>query len=175
MLGKIGLIILMAFMLAGCAKETQMETVMDTPVSIEPAEKKQIVFDMPGEAAKPVTVSADEGTVYFCQDYTLTVYTAPRGDLQKTIQQATGLTPDALSVLETARADTACYNAVWSSAGETGDQVGRCLIMDDGHYHYVITAMADAAKAGQLSSGQWRQIFSSARLLYPDEIVSSGS
>ena len=78
-------------------------------------------------------------------------------------------------MIETAQAGAKRYVAVWTSAGEAGNQVGRCAILDDGSYHYVLSVMADEQDAGRLSEGVWKEIFASFRLIAPEDVVSSGS
>ena len=43
--------------------------------------------------------------------------------------------------------------------GEQGQQVARGCILDDGNYHYVLTALAEAERAGEFEE-VWQEIFS---------------
>jgi hypothetical protein len=47
--------------------------------------------------------------------------------------------------------------------GESGQLVCRAAVLDDGNYHYCLTAVAPAANAGELSE-QWNALFASLRL-----------
>ena len=52
------------------------------------------------------------------------------------------------------------YEFVWAAAGEDGERLGRGVILDDGSYHYCLTAMrpADPEKTSQIV---WSQVFQS--------------
>ena len=171
---KLIVLSLLVFILTGCKAEESYETMMDG--AVEPVhEKMHIMVNLPEEAAMQTMAAEDSGSVYFCKDYVLTVQTLPGGDLHKTVTETTGFTPDQLSVIATARGDTKCYDFVWTCLGENGDQVGRCAILDDGNYHYVLTAMADEEPAGRLSKEVWNGIFDSFHLIAQEDVVSSGS
>lgn len=172
---KIIVIGLLLLMLTGCGGEESYETMMDGAVEPVQAERMHIMVNLPEEAAKQAMDSEDSGAMYLCEDYVLTVQTLPGGDMQKTILETTGFTPDQLPMIETAQGDAKRYVCVWTSLGENGNQVGRCAVLDDGNYHYVLTAMADEDKAGELAEGVWDTVFSSFRLIAPEDVVSSGS
>lgn len=172
---KLVVIGLLAVLLCGCKGQESYETMMDGAAVPAEAEEMHIMVNLPEEAAKQAMAIDDSGSVYFCEDYILTVQTLPGGDLQKTVQETTGFLPEQLSMIETAQGNAKRYVCVWTSLGENGNQVGRCTILDDGNYHYVLTAMADEDKAGALSSGVWDGVFSSFRLIAHEDVVSSGS
>lgn len=148
--------------LAGCADQEVFEQVQDVyaPQSQNPA---QVMVTLPDDAAAPAMGSEENGELYFCDGYTLTVQTLAGGDLDRTLQAMTGFRSDGLTVLETTVSGLDRYECVWSSAGEGGDQVGRLLLLDDGAYHYVVTVMADAEAAGDLRD-TWDAIFGSVSL-----------
>lgn len=172
---KLIVIGLLLLMLTGCKGEESFETMMDgTPEPVQ-AEKMHIMVNLPEDAAKQVMSSDESGSAYLCEDYVLTVQTLPGGDLSKTLLETTGFTPEKLPLIETVQGDIKRYVCVWTSLGENGAQVCRCTVLDDGNYHYVLTAMADEEKAGELSSGVWETVFSSFRLIAPEDVVSSGS
>ena len=50
-----------------------------------------------------------------------------------------------------ASATDSCIYVLSRQAGEGGDRVGRCVLLDDGHYHYVLTVLMDAGLAGDLA------------------------
>ena len=52
------------------------------------------------------------------------------------------------------------YECVWVAAGEEEQQVGRMAILDDGNYHYCMTAMADEGDVLQLRD-TWQALFDS--------------
>ena len=76
--------------------------------------------------------------------------------------------------METTWEDVKRYDFVWAAAGEHGQQVCRACILDDGAYHYVMSASADEADAGALQS-VWRELFNSYRLVSPDFPLYTGS
>ena len=78
-------------------------------------------------------------------------------------------------MLETAQENAKRYVCVWTAVGENGNQVGRLAVLDDGAYHYILTAMAEESIAGKLSGEVWDDVFSSFRLIAPEDVVSSGS
>lgn len=172
---KVWIVLLLAFMLTGCKEQKVYETMEDSVEIPVAGEKMEIFFNLPPEASQQVMSGEENGDIYFCNDYILTVQTTQAGDLEKTFLGATGFTPNQLSVMQTKQGDVTQYSCVFIAAGETGDQVGRCAILDDGHYHYILTAMADASLAGELSDGPWQGIFNSFSLISPDEVVDSGS
>lgn len=168
-------ICLLALLLTGCAAEESFETMMDEVSNPVRAEPMHILIDLPEEAAKQAMSSEENGSVYLCEDYVLTLQTLPGGDLHKTLREATGFEREELALIETVQEEATRYVCVWSSLGENGDQIGRCAVLDDGNYHYVLTAMADEEKAGKLSSGAWESVFSSFRLIEKEDMVNSGS
>ncbi len=168
-------ILVAVLLLAGCSQPKAYETVMDGQVEQIQPEKLEIVVSLPSEAAQSVMSSENGEKLYLCDDYTLSLRTVQGGDLQKTVLDICGFTPEQLPVMETMQAEHKRYAFVWTAVGETGDQVGRCAILDDGSYHYIVTAMADASVSGDLTEGPWREIFNSFRIIPAEEVVSSGS
>ena len=100
--------------------------------------------------------------------------TVESGDLQKTIRSVTGMDKEDLQLQTTKKGDAKCYQWVWTTSGEKGIQVGRGCILDDGKYHYVLTALADEEVAGQVQP-VWREIFASFSLATEREEISTGS
>ncbi len=172
---KMIIIFALAALLTGCKAGGELETVMDTPVMPKQAEKMEMLISLPENAASAVMTSEETGTVYFCDDYILTMQTTLSGDMHKTVADTTGFVFDRLPVMETVQGNAKRYDCVWAAVGESGDQVGRCAILDDGNYHYVLTVMADADKAGELSESLWNDVFSSFQIVKPDDAINSGS
>lgn len=154
------LIVLLLF-LTGCAGEKDFETVGDvyTPETQTP---RQVMLTLPAEAAAQ-TISSEGGKLYLCDGYTVTVQTLQGGDMAKTIREVTGFSADRLTLMETEKDGFSCRSCVWTAAGEGGDQIARTVILDDGNFHYAVTAMADSDAAGQLSD-VWLNIFRSVSL-----------
>lgn len=172
---KLWIVVMLALSLCGCRKAENYETISDQSTIPDPGQKMQIMVELPDQAALEVMESSQDCSVYICDDYTLTVSTTEAGDLQKTVLNATGFLPEQLDGITTQHGEVKKYICVWAAAGESGQQIGRCEVIDDGNYHYVLTALADADKAGALSRDSWQSVFRSFRLIHPDDVVNSGS
>lgn len=151
--------ILAALLLSGCGSEEVLETVADEWVVPVMAEPRQITVKLPGETAMPVSES-DSGRLYLCQDYEIALQTLDSGDLDGTLRSVTGYGREDLTVLETLRSNFPCYEFTWACAGESGDRIGQGILMDDGNYHYVMTALWDAEKTETMQVS-WSGVFSS--------------
>ena len=148
-----------------------MQDVPDTPVV---SAVQRIQMQLPPELSSPTMETETAGTLYLCDDYSITVQTLESGSLQKTIREATGMDKDKLQIINTRQGDIKRYQWVWSTAGENGVQVGRGCVLDDGVYHYVLTALTDEDKSEKVQS-QWREIFASFSLATEREEISTGS
>lgn len=156
------LIAILALVLCGCKTADTFETISDEPVQAVMAQPGNITIALPGEAAMPA-VESEQGRIYVCEDYEIAVQTMEAGDLNKTIESICGYSRDALTVMETEDNGVKRYEFVWVSAGERGDRLGRAVVLDDGSYHYCLSALhdADTAEKSQIS---WRDVFSSFAL-----------
>ena len=171
---KLWVIPLIALLLSGCGGDKALETISDvhdTPVS---AMAQRILVQLPSELSAPALQSEETGTLYLCDDYSVTVQTVEAGDLEKTIRSATGMNKKDLQIMQTKQGDATRYQWVWATNGENGIQVGRCCVLDDGAYHYVLTALADEGVAAQVQTS-WKEIFGSFRLTEEREEVNTGS
>ena len=162
-------------LLVGCSPSQELETVSDSAVQPQRGQMQQMVINLPETAAAAVMTAEETGTVYFCDDFVLTMQTVESGDLQKTLVDTTGYAPDQLPIMETLQGNAKRYDCVWTAAGEAGDQVGRCAVMDDGNYHYILTVMADAEKSAELTETVWNSLFSTFRIAPEEEGLNSGS
>ena len=161
-LKKLAAMVLLSLVLTGCAAEPVFESVTD--VYVDTAPDPGIVRVMVPEKAAVLTAAGEtESQLYFCDGYTLTVQTLAGGDLDRSIRNLTGYGRDRLTVLETMREGIRCYTCAWTSAGESGDQVGRLVLLDDGCYHYAVTVMATAEQAGMLTE-EWEAILNRVNL-----------
>ena len=172
---KLWLILALTLLLTGCSPVQELETVMDSPVLPKQAEEMTILISLPENAALEVMSSEETGTVYFCDDFVLTMQTLDSGDIHKTGAETTGYAFDRISVVETIQGSTKRYDCVWSAIGENGDQVCRCAILDDGNYHYILSVMADAEQAGELTENLWNDVFASFQITSYDDAINSGS
>ncbi len=153
------LALLAALALTGCAEQQTMETVADVwdvPVSAQP---RQITVDLPGDAGGEALETAS-GRLYLGEDYEITLETLDAGDLDATLRSLCGRPREELTVMETEQDGVKRYEFVWAAAGEDGEKLGRGVILDDGSYHYCLTAMrpADPEKTSQIV---WSQVFQS--------------
>lgn len=171
---KLLIIPLLAMLLAGCGGEKTMETISDVQAAPVAATMQRVQLQLPPELSAPALQSQENGTLYLCDDYSVTVQTVDSGDLQKTVRNVTGMDMKDLQLQTTRKGDAKCYQWVWTTNGENGIQVGRGCVLDDGSYHYVLTAMADEAVAGQVQPA-WREIFASFCLATEREDISTGS
>ena len=160
---KLLTIALTCLLLTGCASQTVFETVDGLPVSGQAVQAKKIDLSLPMEAAVP-TLEGEDGTyLYDCGDYTISTHVFPSGDMDSTLQTLTGFPGANLSHMKTKQQNMDRYDCVWTAAGETGETVGRAVVLDDGTYHYAVAVMGNAQAAGELSA-QWKNILKSVTL-----------
>ena len=168
-LKKIAAMALMLCFLIGCAAEPVFEPVTDVYAGTAPLPGTLQVM-VPEKAAVLAAAGEDTARLYFCDGYTMTVQTLIGGDLDRSLRNLTGYGRDRLTVLETLRQGVTCYSCAWTSAGESGDQVGRLVLLDDGSHHYAVSVMAPATDAGALAE-EWEQILSRVTLTGTDPLL----
>lgn len=152
-------ILLLGFLLTGCGAEETFETISDDIALSVMAQPGSISVQLPGETALPV-IENDNGRIYVCNDYEIVIQTMESGDLEETMQVVSGYGKEELTVMETFADGVSRYEFVWAAAGETGDRVGRGVILDDGSYHYCLSVLRDA-DADEKSQVNWDHVFSS--------------
>lgn len=153
-------ICLLAVMLCGCRAEETLETVSDEWVVPAMAQPREISVRLPDDAVAPV-LEQEGRRLYMGRDYEIMVETMSAGDLNDTIRTLSGYEKEQLTVLETRQADADRYDFVWTTAGETGERLGRAVILDDGNYHYCMSALRDPGDTLVV----WRDVFGSFSLL----------
>ena len=156
---KILVWLVLALSLAGCGGAEVFETVGDEMVQSVMAEPREIRLTLPEEAVLPA-METDNGTIYICQNYDVSIQTLESGDLEGTIRSVSGFDLEDLTIMETSLTEADCYEFVWTSAGEWKEQVCRCMILDDGNYHYILTAMIDSDLIGEYQE-IWNGMFES--------------
>lgn len=161
---KLVTILLLTVMLTGCGATETLETIADEYLVKVANTRQEVSLSLPEQTDVQVMKDADGGTLYLCNGYTLTVQTVESGDLNRTIESATGFEREQLQIMESRRGETKRFEAVWTAAGESEPQIGRICILDDGSYHYVLTAMTNASVAGQ-EQKSLQEIFSSFDLV----------
>lgn len=155
--------LMLALLLTGCGAKETLETVADDiplqPVLGTPAE---ISVRLPDNAVAPV-LESDTEQVYLSEDYEIVVETRSSGDLSGTITALTGFDPEQLTVMHTQPEGVDRYEFVWVSAGESGDRLGRAVVLDDGSYHYCLSVLRDAQNQNK-TQVVWSDVFSSFSL-----------
>ena len=154
---KLFALLMMVFLLGGCADQSAFETLSDQPDAQVMAPMRQLQVALPKEASTPTLQSEEAGALYLCDGYSLSVQTMNAGDLDATLRSLTGFSKEQLTVMTTEKHGIKRHDCVWSAAGEGGDHVARAVILDDGNYHYAVTVMADFAAAGDLAD-TWKSI-----------------
>ena len=149
-------------LLGGCAKaETTVETVADVWEVPAVAEPKEIRLELPGEALE-CAMESDAGRLYLGSSYDVMVQTLTGGDLDATLRELTGFSRDEITVIQTRTEYPKRWEFAWAAAGESGERIGRGVIIDDGNYHYCLSALQDA----DVTDCQivWSEVFNSFEL-----------
>ena len=167
-------IIIAALLHSGCGAQETWETVADVYVQPVSADMQQLLVDVPQDAHAEAMQNDTGGKLYLCDGFTVSVQTLESGDLEKTLRTVTGYSREALTLIQTQQEDMKRYECVWTAAGEGETQVGRTCVLDDGNYHYVLSAMAAESAAPALQEA-WEDMFASCCLLDPDVNLNTGS
>lgn len=160
---RIMILMLCACLLAGCKSPEAYETMTDLYYIPETPEPAQITLWLPETGALSVLENQENGKLYLCDGYSVAVQTMAAGDMDATLSAATGYSREQLHGIGWQRDGVARYECAWASVGETGDQIGRTIVLDDGAYHYVVTVMGQADLAGSLAQ-TWADITDSVAL-----------
>lgn len=153
-------ICLLALLLCGCRAEETLETVSDEWLVPVMAQPREISVRLPEDTVVPV-LEQDGCRLYMGRDYEIMVETLAAGDLNATICTLSGYEKEQLTVLQTRQGDLDRYDFVWTTAGEQGDRLGRAVILDDGVYHYCMSALRDAGDTLVM----WQDVFGSFSLV----------
>ncbi len=154
-------LLMFCLMLSGCGAGETFETLADEIWEVA-AVPRQVLAVLPPEAAAPASES-DEGAIYICDGYEILVQTLAGGDLDATLRSVSGYGREDLTVVETRQGDVKRYDLVWACVGEEGERVGRCAVLDDGSYHYVLCVLADADRVQEYTE-VWEAVFASYAL-----------
>lgn len=157
------LLMLLMLTLCGCAAEEVLETISDELVLSAMAQPREITVNLPDNAVTPV-LESDSRQMYLSEDYEILLETLSGGDVDATIRSLTGYEKDKLTVMQTQWDGVERYEFVWVAAGETGDRLGRGVILDDGNYHYCMSVLRDA-EGQKMSQIVWRDVFASFHLV----------
>lgn len=139
---RIILVLAAALCLSGCVNLTEpvMETVADEIIEPAAAEPAPVSVWVPEGAAAQTMSQA--GECYTWDGKELRIQTLDGGDIRNTLRTLTGLDPEKLTVMEYVRDGIQLYQSVWSMTGEEGITLGRCMVADDGNYHYCISLLS---------------------------------
>ena len=155
-------ILLFVLLLCGCG-ERAWETVSDKIETPPAAEPQKVSLALPRGAAQSAMAGENGDAIYFCDGYTLSVVTRPGGDMDATLRELTGLSADQLTILETEQEGCRRVYCAWCSAGESGQQIGRAEVLDDGNYHYIVSVLSDGEEASPYIDA-WEELFHSVKL-----------
>ena len=159
MLKKWMLLCLCAVLLTGCSSAT-FETLGDEhDQQVAAPLPRNVTLELPQEAVQSVWAS-EVDRMYLCGDYTVYLQTMPSGDLAGSVRQLSGMDIQKLTVLTSSCEDHQRYEWVWVAAGEGCDAVYRCVLLDDGNFHYALTLTADSFTVGSMNEA-WNGILSS--------------
>lgn len=157
---KSWILLVLCLFLTGCGSAEVFETLGN--VKHEgggTAVMAPVSLKLPEQAAAEA-FSGEEGTLYECEGYTLVLQTVAAGDFARTVKALSGFQPEKLTILESRTGQAKRYDWVWTAAGEDGDMLCRATVLDDGKYHYCLSAVADAKEAGSLTA-HWNELFGS--------------
>jgi len=157
---KLWSILPLVLLLSGCGSEETMETIADEWAQPVMASPGIVSVQLPEDARTPV-MENDTQQVYMGENYEIILETCSSGDLNATIKQISGQEKAGLTIMQTSLDGVERYEFVWAAAGETGDRLGRAVILDDGQYHYCLSALRDAEGESQIV---WNDVFRSFRL-----------
>ena len=155
-------ILLAAVLLCGCAK-AEYETMADEYTPLPPEQMARMVLSFDADQEVASMEAGEQESICFCDGYTLTRQVMEAGDLDKTLRRVTGYSRENLRIMKQNQDGCKRYDFVWSCAGEGGSQVGRGSILDDGSYHYVLSVLAEADRAGEFEQ-VFRALFESYAL-----------
>lgn len=163
MVKKSIVIVMLMFLLAGCS-QPDYETLGEVEHDRSLPQPKSVSLRLPGEASVSALSDGEGEKLYFLDGYVVAVQTMEAGDLNRTLQTVTGFPQESLRLISYSRDGITCYDGAWATAGEGGDHVGRLTVLDDGDYHYVVSAMAPEQVSGSLGE-VWQVIFASISLV----------
>lgn len=156
-------ILALGLILSGCGTAETYETVADEMLLPVMAEPSEIWVALPEDSVMPA-MESENGALYICGDYDVAVQTLTAGDLDATVRTVSGYGMDDLTVIQTAAGELDKYEFVWTMAGELGQEIGRATVLDDGNYHYVLSATIDAELISEYQE-VWNGIFESFSLV----------
>ena len=144
----VSVMLMSAVVLSGCSG-VDFEPMLDVYSPVEEVNPQNMQVQLPEDAALSV-MSGDTGTLYYGENYEISLETYPSGNISQTLYNVTGRTLDELTVMEIPVAQGNSFRCGWSAADDEGERIGQCIIIDDGRYHYCLSVLADAEEADTL-------------------------
>lgn len=143
--------VMAAAMLSGCAAEPVYETIGNAMEDTQPvAAPGTIELVLPEDAQMQVVEDEFGSKSYRIGDNEVWTQVRTGGDISATMEQVTGISAEALTVMEYQLMDMPCYELAWITATEEGMKVARTAVIDDGNYHYCVSLMMPEEKAESL-------------------------
>ena len=152
--------LLPVLLLCGYGSEETMETVSDEWLVPAMAQPREVDLRLPENLVMPA-LEQEGSRIYLGEDYEIILENLASGDLDATIRHLTGYDSNRLTVVKTRQDDADRYDFVWTAAGEQGERLGRGTILDDGNYHYCLSALRDKGETLIV----WQDVFESFVLL----------
>lgn len=153
-------ICLLMTLLCGCGAEETLETVNDEWLLPAMAQPREISVRLPDNLVAPA-LELSGRRLYLAEEYEIMLETIASGDLETTLRNLTGYDSDRLTVIKTQQENADRYDFVWTAAGEQGERLGRGTILDDGNYHYCLSALRDGGETIIV----WQDVFDSFCLI----------
>ncbi len=152
---RIWIVLLLLATLCGCGAAPTFETLGEDIHQVA-VTRKEAVVAVP-ESAKEMVL--ENGSYWICDSFDLQLQILPAGDLETTVTAISGLDVDSITVMTSASGEMTRYEWVWTAVSEAGQMLCRGLVLDDGAYHYCLTAIGPAQQGENLTE-QWNDIFS---------------
>lgn len=154
-------IVLLALMLSGCTDA--YETVMDDHFVPERVEAGTVSFLLPEQASVYTMEDDAEAKLWLLEDYQISTYVHPSGDIESTIRTLTGYERNVIAPICLEMGNVTRYECTWTTADGEGQQMNRAMILDDGNYHYAL-CLQGSAEASADYADEWNQIMASVSI-----------
>jgi hypothetical protein len=135
--------LLLCLCLTGCGQKN-FETMSDVWQEQPESAPKEMLVVLPADAASPTMIDDSGACVYVCQEYDIHQMVLSSGDLRKTVKTVTGLAPEDIHFVSTKTENAKRYDGTFCTTGESGQELCRITILDDGNYHYCLLIQAPA-------------------------------
>lgn len=145
---RILLCLMVGMMLGGCASEPVYETIGNAMEDTRPVSAPgTIELTLPEDAQMQVIDDEYGSKSYRIGDWEVWTQICDGGDINATLEQLTGISAEALTVMEYRLQDMPCSEVAWITTTDEGSLVCRTAVLDDGNYHYCISLMMPEEEA----------------------------